>query len=76
MGIFKPPSPATPPPPPPIPPAAQAPTVASGVVAATNAAAMARARGLEGAGFNGTDLTTQGLAGATPTAPMALGGSK
>jgi hypothetical protein len=76
MGIFKSPSPPTPPPPPPIPPAAQAPTVASGVVGATNAAAMARARGLEGAGFNGTDLTKPGLAGATPTAQMMLGGAK
>ena len=66
----------SPPPPPAPPPAAQAPTMASGGVAAASAAATARARGLQGAGFNGTDLTASTLPGSTPTAGMSLTGSK
>jgi hypothetical protein len=76
MGIFNPPSPQTPPPPPPIPPAANPPTEASGAVAGANAEAQARARSVQGSGFNGTDLTSPGITGAVPTAQLALGGAK
>jgi len=75
----------TPPPPPVAPPAAQSPTIASGGVAAASAEAQAAARGLYGAGFNGTeerssseipgkiDLAAGSLGGTNPSTPTMAG---
>jgi hypothetical protein len=74
MGFLMPSAPSSPPPPPPLPPAANPPTVASGQVQSTGAAARARAAAASGSGFSGTDPSGgQGVAAPSIAKAQLLG---
>lgn len=75
MGIFAPPKIDTPPPPP-LPPAAHPPSLASGSVQATGAAARQRITDAASSGFGGVSKTGPGGVKDVPSAAQSLTGLK